>query len=90
MAALYGRLQGQAGEATRIGSTSSGIHSKLETWNGSITTELQADGTFEVFIGPKGSGRTLIASGNVDEDRRYAHGVRNGDKLDLLVSGGVV
>ena len=66
MAALYGRLQGSAGQATRCGSKGSGISSRLETWNGSIRTELAADGTFAVYVGEKHSPSQLIASGNVD------------------------
>ena len=44
MAALYGKLQGSRGEVTRLGSKSSGIRSKLETWEGSVTTVLEANG----------------------------------------------
>ena len=68
MAALYGRLQGNRGEVTRMGSPQSGIESTLETWDGEIRTELTAKGNFKVFIGPKGSASTLIATGNVDHE----------------------
>lgn len=72
MAALYGRIQGNRGEATRMGSANSGIHSELETWDGSIRTELEADGSFRVYIGSKLYARHIIASGNVNNGERYA------------------
>lgn len=53
MAALYGRLKGNRGETTRMGSEKSGISSKLETWTGAVYTELEANGTFRVFVGSK-------------------------------------
>lgn len=67
MAALYGRLQGNRGQTTRMGSKNSGIWSRLETWEGSIRTELQADGSFEVWIGDKSDPRNMIASGNIND-----------------------
>lgn len=66
MAALYGRMQGNRGEVTRMGSANSGIESRLETWDGSIKTELTADGNYKVYIGDKHSPSILIATGNVD------------------------
>lgn len=64
MANLLGRIQGSRGEATRLGSST--ITSKLETWNGSITTTLHKDGTFTVSIGAKTSTGREIVQGNVD------------------------
>ena len=66
MAALYGRMQGNRGEVTRMGSASSGIESKLETWHGAIRTVLEADGTFKVYTGSKTYPGNLIAEGKID------------------------
>lgn len=66
MAALYGRLQGQAGEATRQGNKDSGIRSVLETWHGSVETWLNADGTFTVSVGPKHGPRQEFVTGKVE------------------------
>ncbi len=68
MAALYGRLQGDRKEVTRMGSKNSGISATLETWDGEIKTTLEADGSFTVTIGPKNGANTIIATGNVDTD----------------------
>ena len=65
MAALYGRLKGNRGMTTRTGATE--IWSSLETWDGSIVTELDRDGTFRVFIGAKGNANVEIATGNIDD-----------------------
>lgn len=70
MAALYGRLQGNRGEVTRMGHAD--IESKLETWDGSIRTVLFKDGSFDVYIGDKTHPSTLIASGNVNDGERFA------------------
>lgn len=67
MAALYGRLQGNRGEATRTGSKDSGITSQLETWEGSVRTELSADGEFRVYMGDKHFPHTLVVEGNVND-----------------------
>lgn len=64
MAALYGRLQGNRGEATRVGHSS--IKAKLETWDGSIEVELEKDGTFTVRIGDKSYPKMEVATGNVN------------------------
>jgi hypothetical protein len=72
MAALYGRMQGNRGEATRMGTSTSGMRAQLETWEGQITVTLEADGSFQVFIGPKGSARDLVLLGNVNDGQRYA------------------
>lgn len=46
MAHFYGRLQGQAGEATRTGSKSSGITARGETWrcSGEVRILTRRDG----------------------------------------------
>lgn len=79
MAALYGRLQGNRGQATRIGHHE--IYSKLETWDGSIKTELDRDGNFNVYIGDKSMPGTLVATGNVNHRSAAAH--RNGEVITL-------
>jgi hypothetical protein len=42
------------------------IQTKPETWEGSIKTELDADGTYRVFTGGKHDARNFIATGNVN------------------------
>lgn len=66
MANLYGRLQGNRGEATRCGS--SVIRAKLETWQGSIQVVLEKDGHYCVTMGDKYAPRYVVASGNVNTD----------------------
>lgn len=64
MAPLYGRMQGERGEVTRTANWE--IESKLETWEGSIRTELERDGSFRVYIGSKSNPTQLIAKGVID------------------------
>lgn len=66
MAALYGRLQGNRGEATRVGTEASGIRSTLETWQGKVVTSLDADGNFTVAVGEKHGVSQVIFEGNVN------------------------
>lgn len=40
MAALYGTIQGNRGEATRMGSKDSGFRSSCQSWEGSVITEM--------------------------------------------------
>lgn len=40
MAHFYGSLQGQRGEATRLGSKASGLHITAASWHGAIEVEL--------------------------------------------------
>ena len=69
MANLYGRMKdatkSNAVEVTRTAATE--IYSKLETWHGSIRTELDRDGNFVVLIGDKQNPSRIIATGNVNE-----------------------
>lgn len=67
MAALYGRLKGNLGVVTRMGSNDSGIWAKLETWEGSVTVYLQANGDFAVKIGEKRWPDISVVGGNVDD-----------------------
>lgn len=70
MAALYGSLRGNRGVTTRLGSKASGIHSTLQTWDGSIHTFLNADGSYSVEVKSdlrRGGGDwKTVASGNVN------------------------
>jgi hypothetical protein len=72
MAALYGRMSGARGEVTRTGTPGSGIQAKLETWEGSVKVELQADGSFEVWMGDKSNPRIMVAQGNVNTREAWA------------------
>lgn len=78
MAALYGRMQGNRGEVTRMGSANSGIESTLETWDGQVRTELEADGSFVVRIGQKRGSGTVVLRGNVNNGERFAELVEQG------------
>ena len=66
MAALFGRLKGNRGEVTRLGSKASGIDSTLQTWEGKVTTRLEADGSFCVIIGQLNGRGYVVAQGNVN------------------------
>jgi hypothetical protein len=66
MAALRGTLVGNRGTVSRLGSRSSGIVSRLNTWEGAIRTSLDADGNFWITIEPN-NGRMVELSGNVDQ-----------------------
>ena len=68
MAALIGYLQGNRGEVSRLGSKSSGINSRLQTWHGGIRTQLNADGEFVVYVYPD-NGPSKTITGNVDTGR---------------------
>lgn len=73
MAALYGRLQGSRGQATRCGTDV--IRTTVETWEGQVTVILERDGTFSVGLGQKGSyGRTIV-SGNVNDQSANVEGI---------------
>jgi hypothetical protein len=63
---LSGRLRGNSWrkEVARVGTYD--ITSTLETWEGSIRTELIADGTCHVYIGGKDDACNQIAPGNVN------------------------
>ena len=40
MATFYGRLKGNRGAVTRMGSASSGIQCSAQSWNGSLVTSM--------------------------------------------------
>jgi len=67
MARFYGTLEGQARtQATRRGSTRSGLKATLKGWGGQIEVRLFARGDedyFQVWHGSLSSGRTLLAEG---------------------------
>lgn len=67
MAALFGRLKGNRGEVTRLGSGNSGITARLETWEGSVEIFLEADGHFSVRIGDKGHPGLTVMQGNIND-----------------------
>lgn len=60
MAALYGTLQGNRGEASRTDSKDSGITSQVQTWHGYVRVHLEHDGTFHVTAGPLNGGATQV------------------------------
>jgi hypothetical protein len=78
MSALYGRMQGERSEVTRTAHHE--IVSKLETWHGQITTELDRDGNFGIYIGSKETRGTLVFTGNVNDGQRNAVATVNVDK----------
>lgn len=47
MAEFYGRVQGNRGEATRMGSKHSGIYATAETWGSVLRVEQRTDGRWE-------------------------------------------
>jgi hypothetical protein len=72
MSKFYGSLQGNRGVVTRGGSNSSGIKSSLQSWNGSVISQLSYNDNNELCIRvevSKGSNRygDLVFSGTVDE-----------------------
>lgn len=91
MANLYGRLKDEgksnATEVTRTAGRE--ISAQLETWEGGIRVELDKDGNFKVFIGPKYGERakpdTLIAYGNVDGEDGDVGRVAYAQDGDLIV-----
>jgi hypothetical protein len=60
---------------TRLGTYD--VESKLETWEGSVRTVLERDGTFRVYVGSKYDPRTLVARATSTGRRRGAR--RNAD-----------
>lgn len=72
MSKFYGSIQGNRGVATRGGSSSSGIKSSVQSWNGSVINELSYNSNGELCIRvevAEGSSRygSLIFSGTVEE-----------------------
>ena len=43
MATFYGSIKGGRGEATRCGTKNSGIKASVQSWNGSVISELSYD-----------------------------------------------
>ena len=43
------------------------IQTILETWEGAVRTEREADGTVRIYVGGKYNPRALVATGNVNE-----------------------
>lgn len=78
MSALYGRLQGNRGMATRCGTPASGMFTSAETWNGAVRVQLESDGSFVIEIGPKYGGHdhvggTIVLTGNVGDNGRNCY-----------------
>ena len=66
MAALIGYLKGTRGEVSRLGSKDSGIRARLETWDGAVTVNLAADGTYTVYAAnSKHATGDVVAHGKV-------------------------
>lgn len=72
MAPLRGVLKGRMGSCSRLGSSEIPLISELSTWEGQIETVLWSDGSFRIYLGPKGPGFSsrLVATGNVEEPDR--------------------
>jgi hypothetical protein len=69
MASLYGKLRGNRGETTRLGSKDSGIHAQLQTWGGAVRVRLEHDGECVVEVGHPTAGRwRTVWDGNVDAE----------------------
>jgi hypothetical protein len=73
MAHFFGSIQGQAGDATRIGSKRSGISAYVQSWTGRITIHMQHSehedsdiGCVILTPGPQGTGRGIDITGDVD------------------------
>jgi hypothetical protein len=71
MAAFYGRLRGDRGEATRCGSKGSGMTAIAETWQGQARVDLSGPGEYVFVVSDKGSASNgLSVSGNVGDNER--------------------
>lgn len=68
MSALYGRVQGNRGEATRTGTDR--LTTSAETWNGSVRVDLRRDGSYVVSIGGKYGDGAYRLTGNVNDGIR--------------------
>ena len=66
---LYGRMidpfHSGRKEVTRTAARM--IETTLETWEGAVRTEPEADGTFRIYVGEKYNPKALVATGNVNE-----------------------
>ncbi len=69
MPSLYGRMvdpfHSAPKEVTRTAARM--IQTTLETWEGAVRTEPEADGTFRIYVGEKYNPKALVATGNVNE-----------------------
>lgn len=71
MANLYGSLQGNRGEVTRLGSDQ--IRTSVQTWTGSVNVTMHKDGSFWVTIADKhGGGGEIRITGNANSGERHA------------------
>jgi hypothetical protein len=53
-----------------MGDKNSGIDASLETWEGSVKVNLEANGDFYVTVGDKYGSGDIAISGNVGDDER--------------------
>lgn len=70
MAALRGTVEGNRGEASRLGSTDSGLTTTASTWEATIRVDLGHDGTATVLVHPaNGASRapTVVFDGNIHD-----------------------
>jgi hypothetical protein len=66
MANLYGLLFSDRAKTVPTRLSNNEVTSRLEDWNGSVTTVLDKWGDVKVFIGRKGSNAgTLVYEGNI-------------------------
>ena len=69
MPSLYGRMidpfHSGRKEVTRTAARM--FETTLETWEGAVRTEREADKTFRIYVGEKYNPKALVATGNVNE-----------------------
>ena len=75
MAKYYGTLQGNRGQASRLGSTASGISASVQSWAGSLTVSLDGDPdaptvTIARAEGSGRGGKTIFVGSLADLDAR--------------------
>jgi len=86
MAHFYGGVQGQAGEATRMGSQRSGMRSYIQTWTARIQTSLwhASDGTdcaTVTFTGGPSSSDVSSRSISIDDVNMFVKALSCGDPV---------
>lgn len=70
MAKLYGSLRSNTRKTISTKTGSSWIAASVQSWNGSIITDLDAEGNFEIAIaqGSQSYGGKTIMKGNITEE----------------------
>lgn len=74
MSKFYATIQGQAGEATRRGSVNSGIRASVQSWNGSVITDLSEDK----------DGKTIVSVSFSNDSSSYGREVFKGTISELV------